>query len=178
MQAQYKRMLQDFFQLNEIRGKYISNNWRYLIYWELLYGYVLYKDNKDFMLEINEWLLRFLKLGGPLSEDEYLEMIFQEALGFMQSEWHIPSEWKNPHDWCKTGKWMEGKSGTGKNTFVEIQRLDPQSGEFRNRKKRTRRMKALDGVFFSNDIIEQELKTPTYEDMHIIQKVKVGKYVL
>ncbi|UQS94391.1 MAG: putative poly-capsid protein [Corcyphos virus 2] len=151
--------------LMKMGGEYISAGWRYLVYWELFFGYVPYKDEKSMIPEVESWLTQFHRLGGPLGEDEYLELLYQEVSSFLQSEWHIPVEYLTAEEWCKSGKWMEGKAGTGHKISVEI-------GQ---KKVRTRRMKPLEGVFHGDDDTRLELSKPCMEEMFVIQKSESGK---
>lgn len=115
--------------------------------------------------EVRSWMLEFLRLGGPLSEDEYLKLLFQEVIQFLREEWTIPPERMTLDEWCRSGKWMEGKAGTG-------QKLDVYLG---GKRFRTRRMKPLEGVFHSDSSVGDELTQACREEMHIIQKSESGK---
>lgn len=146
-------------------GPRISSAWRYIVYWELFFGYVAYKKPEAIYGDMQQWLVNFLRLGGPLGEDEYLELLAQEVATFMETEWHMPYEYMKPLDWCKSGKWMEGKAGTGKKITVEIG----------TKRVRSRRMKPLEGVFHSDKAVMEELKRPCLEEMFVIQKSEGGK---
>lgn len=143
----------------------ISPAWRYIAYWETFFGYVPYKPLSALEDEARTWLGTFLRLGGPLGEDQYLEMLFEEATKFIQYEWSVPEDLLTPEEWCKSGRWMEGKAGTGKKMDVTI-------GQKRHR---TRRMKPLEGVFSSDQSIATELKVACREEMFIMQKSEGGK---
>lgn len=151
--------------LIKLGGANISPYWRHLCYWELFFGYTPYHKVEVLRPEVETWLTKFLRLGGLLPEALYLEMLFSEVLGFMREEWRIPPEWMGLEEWARSGKWMEGKAGTGK-------KMDIIVGD---RRCRTRRMKPLEGVFHSDIGIVGELKLPCREEMYTIQKSESGK---
>lgn len=151
--------------LYKMGGMHVHPLWRVFCYWELGYGYVPYKDLDDMVPEVKKWLVDRLDLGGPLGREEYLDLLAAEAREFMHTEWKVPSEIPSIPEWLSTGKWMEGKSGTGQSVKITID----------GRSARTTRAKPIDGVFFRDHEIAKELRTPVRERMLVMQKSEGGK---
>lgn len=146
-------------------GVNITTYWRELCYWELGYGFVPYKEEKELLPEIQSWLCLPLDLGGPLGPDTYGELLKREVEEFLRTEWVSPRQQPTIEEWVKTGKWMEGKSGTGGTTSVEIE----------GRRTRSARAKPVDGVLKTDAAIRAELVTPGPERMVVMQKSEGGK---
>lgn len=160
-----KKILKKQTSCAKLGGKYINEGWRDLCYWETFYGYLPYKGVEALKLEVEKWLVTPLRLGGPLEEGEYLQMLAREMFKLMEEEWIPPSETLDPEDWVATGRWMRGRSGTGPATTVEI-----------NQKiTRTRRMKGVDASLMSDSDMTAQLTIPTIETFHIMEKSEGGK---
>lgn len=149
----------------KLGGKYINENWRNLCYWETFFGYLPYKGIEGLKEEVENWLVKPIRLGGPLTEEEYLQMLAEELIRLMDEEWVAPAETLEPGAWVATGRWMRGRSGTGPATTVEI-----------NQKiKRTRRMKGVDASLMSDADMTAQLTQITTETFHIMEKSEGGK---
>lgn len=146
-------------------GLRITPYWREFCYWELAYGFVPYKKEEELEPEIVKWLAEPLVLGGPLGEERYLDMLEDEAIGFFETEWHMPRRVLGIMEWLSTGKWMEGKSGTGDTIRIQVE----------GRSVRSSRAKPIDGVLRTDAAIAAELITPTRELMVVMQKSEGGK---
>lgn len=142
----------------------ITPYWREFCYWEVNYGYVPYKQVDALWPEIQDWLCNDLVLGGPLGEDNYLAMLYDEAHQFMASEWNVPRRLVTIKDWVKTGKWMEGHAGTGGKIVLNIDGKRVKAGS-----------KPVDGVLLSDEDICRELITRVREEMHVMQKSETMK---
>lgn len=104
-------------------------------------------------------------LGGPLEEDLYLDLMYEEAQKFMSREWRKPNSVKTIKEWVATGHRMEGRSGDESTTTIGIE----------GKVKRSKRMKTIEGIFTPDDIVERELVTPERERMYVMQKAESGK---
>lgn len=151
--------------LYKMGGPNIHPLWRDFCYWELGYGYIPYKKPEELVDEVETWLVRDLVLGGPLGEAVYMDLLAEEVRSFMSTEWKMPSKPVSVAEWLKTGKWMEGKAGTGRTTQIHVE----------GRKMRTSRAKPIDGVHKTDITIDLELRTPVRERMIVMQKSEGGK---
>lgn len=138
--------------------------WREFCYWETGFGYVPYKDVKDLWPEVRNWLCDELILGGPLGETEYLDLLHGEARKFMLEEWNLPSYIPTAREWVKSGKWMEGKSGTGEKIEIRMEGKKYRLGS-----------KPVEGVLHSDEFIADELFVPVREKMVVMQKSETMK---
>nr|UCD53719.1 MAG: hypothetical protein 2 [Totiviridae sp.] len=149
----------------KLGGKYIDEGWRDFCYWETFFGYLPYKGVEALKKEVETWLVKPIRLGGPLQEWEYLALLSEEMVKLMDEEWIAPSETLEPSEWVATGRWMRGKSGTGPATTVEI-----------NQKiTRTRRMKGVDASLMSDKEMVEQLSQVVAETFHIMEKSEGGK---
>lgn len=146
-------MLKNMTGLMKMGGPFIHPHWRQLCYWELQYGYVPYKKMQDMHPEVLEWLCERNALGGPLGEDEYMDELYSATQELMAEEWHCPKQVLPVKDWLKNGRWMEGRSGDGDTTVIDID----------GRPTRSRRMKTVEGINTSEEQIANELITPYRE---------------
>lgn len=106
--------------LYKMGGGRISPIWREFCYWELGFGFVPYKSIEELTTEVEGWLCTPLDLGGPLGPGLYGRLLEQEVHRFLRTEWKQPVDPPSLEEWVRTGKWMEGKSGTG---GIKITRL-------------------------------------------------------
>ncbi|APG76002.1 hypothetical protein 2 [Hubei toti-like virus 21] len=160
-----KKILKKQTATAKLGGKYIDEGWRNLCYWETFYGYLPYKGVEALKEEVETWLVRPIRLGGPLSEEEYLSMLSEEMVKLMDEEWTMPPHTLEPEQWVSTGRWMRGRSGTGPATTVEI-----------NQKiTRTRRMKGVDASLLSDKDMVEQLSHVVQETFHIMEKSEGGK---
>lgn len=146
-------------------GPYIHPHWRQLCYWELQYGYVPYKNIEDMRQEVEEWLCERNSLGGPLGEDDYMDELYVATQEFMEKEWTVPKKVLPVDEWLRNGRWMEGKSGDGDTTLIEID----------GKPVRSRRMKTVEGITLSDKQVSAELLTPHRELMQVMQKAESGR---
>lgn len=151
--------------LMKMGGPYIHPHWRQLCYWELQYDYVPYKKMEDMKQEVEEWLCDRNSLGGPLGEDQYMDELYVATREFMQEQWHVPPKLVGVEDWVNNGRWMEGKSGDGSTTVIDID----------GKPVRSRRMKTVEGITTSDKQVAVELRTPYREMMQVMQKAESGK---
>jgi hypothetical protein len=79
--------------------------------------------------------------------------------------WHKPKQVLGVGDWVKNGKWMEGRSGDGGTTIIDID----------GKPVRSRRMKTVEGVTNTDEQIALELVTPHREMMQVMQMAESGK---
>ncbi|APG75998.1 hypothetical protein 2 [Hubei toti-like virus 20] len=160
-----KKVLKKLTATAKLGGKYVTPSWRNLCYWETFFGYLPYVGVEALREEVETWLVKPIKLGGPLGEEEYLTMLGEEMTRLMDEEWCMPSETLEPAEWVSTGRWMRGKSGTGPATTVEI-----------NQKiTRTRRMKGVDASLLSDNDMTAQLTQVVPETFHIMEKSEGGK---
>nr|QVG74808.1 hypothetical protein 2 [Totiviridae sp.] len=163
--CQIKKILKKQTASAKLGGKYIDVGWRNLCYWETFYGYLPYKGVEAMKKDVETWLVNPIKLGGPLTEQEYLSMLAEEMVRLMDEEWSMPPRTLEPEDWVATGRWMRGRSGTGPATTVEI-----------NQKiTRTRRMKGVDASLLSDKDMTEQLSHIVQETFHIMEKSEGGK---
>lgn len=146
-------------------GPNIHPHWREMCYWEIGFGFVEYVDMEDMTEEVERWLWRENPFGGPLGEDLYIDILFEEAVSFMNTEFVLPETIPSVKDCVKTGKWMEGKSGTGGNVSLTID----------GKRKLSRKKKPVEGVLHTDYDIEKELVTSGKEQMIVLQKSEPGK---
>lgn len=163
--CQVKKILKKQTAYAKLGGDFIDAGWRSLCYWETFYGYLPYKGVEALKSEVETWLVNPIRLGGPLSEEEYLALLGEEMVRLMDEEWRVPQETLSITEWVATGRWMRGKSGTGPATTVEI-----------NQKiTRTRRMKGVDASLMSDDDMATQLTRVVAETFHIMEKSEGGK---
>jgi len=115
--------------------------------------------------EVEEWLCDRNLLGGPLGEDHYLDEIYLATQEFMAEEWKLPRKVIGVEEWVRNGRWMEGKSGDGSTTVIDID----------GKPVRSRRMKTVEGINSTDTYIANELRTPHRERMQVMQKAESGK---
>lgn len=151
--------------LLKMGGTRVTPYWREECYWELGQGYVPYKPMEDMGPEAIRWLCKDTVLGGPVGEDNYLDWFHREVEDFMRTEFKMPEHQPTIDGWVATGKWMEGKSGTGGKVGVTID----------GKRKMTRRTKPLAGVLMWDAEVGMELTASSREVMHILQKSEAGK---
>lgn len=146
-------------------GRYIHNHWRTLCYWEVLYGYTRPLGIENLEDEVDEWLVNIRRLGGPMSEADYVSMMINNFYKDWSTEWRRPQDIPTLSEWLKTGKWMRGKSGTGITTTVQID----------EKTKRTRRIKGIDATTLTDNDLLSRLVTTTTESFHVMEKSEAGK---
>lgn len=124
-----------------------------------------YKPLDDLVSEVKKWLCTPLNLGGPMGRDNYLLLIEDEVTRFMEEEWKLPDNTPSVEDWVKTCKWLEGKSGSERNTEVLVD----------GKRVRTGKMKGVMGVYWSDEDAARDLVNPSRESMQVLQKSEGGK---
>ena len=151
--------------LLKMGGRKISPYWREMCYWEIGYGFVEYVEIDKMTQEVRRWLCDENVLVGPLWEDAYMDMLFTEVQNFMSTEFKTPHKIPTVKEWVMTGKWMEGKAGTGGNVAVTID----------GKRKLSVRTKPAEGVLISDSDVEMDLKTLGRERMVVLEKSEPGK---
>ncbi|KAL4721586.1 hypothetical protein ACJJTC_018547 [Scirpophaga incertulas] len=147
-------------------GRFIHRWWRNVTHWDLMYGYTPYKALHELRPEVVDWLVTPKRIGeGLCGEQAYVDLIYQEAVKFLQKEWKLPRDTPALKDWVAAGTCMRGKSGTGGVISVEIE----------GKRRRTRRYKGVDAVLYSDDQIVREILSPSQELMVVMHKSEGGK---
>uniref|UniRef100_A0AAU7L0Q3 RNA-directed RNA polymerase n=1 Tax=Zeugodacus cucurbitae toti-like virus 4 TaxID=3159488 RepID=A0AAU7L0Q3_9VIRU len=149
----------------KLGGKYIHEDWRWGVHWEMFYGYTPYRGVEHMLDEVEQWLVTRRILGGELSEEEYMAMLSEETITFCREEWKMPKGCLKINEWVATGEWMRGRSGDGIRNTVTV------SG----RKMKTRRMKSVDAVFRSDSAMAASLQRVTDETFQVMEKSEGAK---
>ena len=160
-----KKVLKAQTGLMKMGGANISPYWRQFCYWELAYGYVPYRTIGEMEAAARTWLGEDLVLGGPLGEERYMALLWEEVTRLFTEEWHRPEKTPTIEEWVKTGRWMKGRGGTGGKTAVEVD----------GKRLISRRMKAVEGVLCSDANVAAGLVRPVRERMVVMQKSEGGK---
>lgn len=100
-----------------------------------------------------------------MGEDDYMDELYVATQQFMAEQWKVPKNVVSVRDWVRNGKWMEGKSGDGSTTVKDI------DGE----PVRSRRMKTVEGITSSDELVANELTTPYREVMQVMKKAESGQ---
>nr|CAF1136124.1 7734 [Bactrocera jarvisi toti-like virus 1] len=164
-----KCLMQKYFKkqsaILKLGGKYIHEDWRWGVHWEMFYGYTPYRGVEHMLDEVEQWLVFRRILGGELEEAEYLKMMSEETLRLCREEWHLPKKCLGIEEWVATGEWMRGRSGDGVRNEVQIN----------GKKMKTRRMKSVDAVFRSDRDMGRSLRRITDETFQVMEKSEGAK---
>lgn len=148
-------------------GTYIHVDWRFISYWERFFGYRDYKTAEDLNEEIEDWLVDRKKLGGPLGEDCYYDMMYHAVKDGIKKSWRKMSSDKfvTLDKYVKQARWIRGKAGTGSKATVFLE----------GKRHVTSRRKGLDAVFYDDDEIKNQIRTFAPDKLFIAQKSEHGK---
>lgn len=149
----------------KLGGESITPEWRWLCYWETGFGYQEPKGVLQLYDEAKAWLGTKAKVGGPYSELEYEDLIYNETYRYLREEWFKPADVPTAEEFAKSGSWMMGRAGTGNITEVKIG----------TKTHRTRRNKGVDAVTFSDEDIALQLFHSKQDEMHVMEKSEPTK---
>jgi hypothetical protein len=145
--------------------EYIDGQWRFICYWEQLYGYFPYAGVENMVDEAKKWLHTPNVLAGFFTPEQYADEMYYQTRVIMQQFWRRPKTISTVTEWLDTGRWVRGKAGTGEKTYVTIE----------GKTQKTRSMKGVDAALMTNTDIERELYTPAREDFYVMEKSEGGK---
>lgn len=115
--------------------------------------------------EVDKWLCTPIDLEGPMGRDNYLTLIEEVVTRFMESESRVLDNIPTIEEWVRTGKWLEGKSGSELSTVIHVDGKRVQTGK----------MKGMMGVYWADSDVARDLVTATRETMDVLQKSEGGK---
>lgn len=106
-----------------------------------------------------------IDLGGPMGRDNYPTLIEEEVTRYMETKWQVPDNISTIHNWVRTGKWLEGKSGSEMSTVEHV------DGKW----VKTGKMKGIMDIYWSDSDAARDLVTASRETIDVLQKSEGGK---
>lgn len=146
-------------------GSFLHEHWRVLCYWETFAGYSHYVDDETILSRARNWLGTVKEVGKLLDLDVLAARVYENTQKYMDRYYSSPYVQSDLMTWVNKGSWMKGKSGTGVTTRIKID----------DKSRRTRRMKPVDGKFYTDEDIVCELKRPVREEFRVLQKSETAK---
>lgn len=157
--------LKDVTGLLRSGGTYISKFWRILSFWERLYGYSDYSSDAEIKEELLDWLGRANDTGSVIGVNVHAEVTYDKVFKLISEAWTVPEEYLTLDQWIKSLVWTRGKSGDNENTTISLE----------GKEVRTRRMKALDAVYKSDEEIKSMMYQVIPNKIYILQKSEHSK---
>lgn len=107
--------------LLKMGGEYVIRpTWREECYWEMGYGYTPFVEEVELVEGSKRWLGEFKSMDGPIPPEQWESLVYQEIRALFREEWKPPERLLTLRQWIASGRWMDGRSGTGRPGHVTI----------------------------------------------------------